>query len=56
MWQIGSRTVWNPVTNLDLSVDILYNQVDGVANGGGVADNKVGWLQGMVRAQRSFYP
>jgi hypothetical protein len=67
MWQIGSRTVWNPVTNLDLSVDILYNQVNGVdgplvAGGGvpggtaGITDTKVGWLQGMVRAQRNFYP
>lgn len=56
MWQIGSRTVWNPVTNLDLSVDILYNSIDGANGFGGVADNKVSSLQGMVRAQRNFYP
>ena len=65
MWQIGSRTVWNPVTNLDLSVDILYNQVDGAGGlaggavpgaGAAISDNKVGWVQGMVRAQRNFYP
>jgi hypothetical protein len=54
MWQIGSRTVWNPVTNLDLSVDILYNTIDGIALGG--FDNKVSSWQGMVRAQRNFYP
>ena len=54
MWQIGSRTVWNPVTNLDLSVDILYNNVDGARIAG--ADTEIGWLQGMVRAQRNFYP
>jgi hypothetical protein len=56
MWQIGSRTVWNPVTNLDLSVDILYNSIDGVTGAGGIADNTVSSLQGMVRAQRNFYP
>jgi hypothetical protein len=56
MWQIGSRTVWNPVTNLDLSVDILYNHVDGATGGGGTTNNDIGWLQGMVRAQRNFYP
>jgi hypothetical protein len=56
MWQIGSRTVWNPVTNLDLSVDILYNQIEGVNGGGAVADNSVSSLQGMIRAQRNFYP
>jgi len=57
MWQIGSRTVWNPVTNLDLSVDIMYNHVNGVSGGGGPGvDSDIGWLQGMVRAQRNFYP
>jgi hypothetical protein len=56
MWQIGSRTVWNPVTNLDLSVDILYNTIDGVSGAGGITDNTVSSLQGMVRAQRNFYP
>ena len=55
-WSIGSRTVWNPVTNLDLSVDVLYNNVDGATGGGGLSDNKVSWLQGMVRAQRNFFP
>jgi hypothetical protein len=54
MWQIGSRTVWNPVTNLDLSVDIMYNNVDGAPRAG--VDTEIGWLQGMVRAQRNFYP
>ena len=54
MWQLGSRTVWNPVTNLDLSVDILYNSIDGVTQPG--LDSKVSSLQGMVRAQRNFYP
>jgi hypothetical protein len=68
-WQIGTRTVWTPVKNLDLSVDVLYNRLqtsyDGatavLAPGGGkptgpyhVSDQDV-W-QVMFRAQRNFWP
>jgi hypothetical protein len=53
--QIGSRTVWTPVKNLDLSVDILYNHVN-TAFGGDPAYEDKGWLAGMFRAQRNFYP
>jgi len=57
MWQIGTRTIWTPVTNLDLSVDLMYNSMEGASPAvTGIADNKVGWFQGMVRAQRNFYP
>jgi hypothetical protein len=24
-WAIGSRTIWNPVKNLDIGVDVLYS-------------------------------
>jgi hypothetical protein len=54
MFQVGTRTIWTPVTNLDLSVDLMYNSIDGVPIAG--VDTKVGWFQGMVRAQRNFYP
>ena len=40
---------------LDFSVDIMYNEVDG-ANTGSVTDGNVGWVQGIVRVQRNFYP
>jgi hypothetical protein len=55
-WQIGSRTVWTPVTNLDLSVDVMYNnQNTGFTNvAGTVGDNS--WWSGMFRVQRNFYP
>ncbi|HVZ53206.1 MAG TPA: porin [Pseudolabrys sp.] len=55
-WQVGSRTVWNPVPNLDLSVDVLYNHID-TAWGPLLpfADDK-GWWQGIFRVQRNFYP
>ena len=55
MWQAGSRTVWTPVANLDLSVDVMYNHINTAFDGAaGVADK--GWWQGMFRIQRNFYP
>jgi hypothetical protein len=54
-WQVGSRTVWTPVTNLDLSVDVLYNHIDTAFNTTAALADK-GWLAGMFRVQRNFYP
>jgi hypothetical protein len=55
-WQVGSRTVWTPVSNLDLSVDVMYNSLDGAyATGTAVYADK-SWWSGMFRAQRNFYP
>jgi hypothetical protein len=56
-WQIGSRTVWTPVANLDLSVDVMYNSLDGAAalNTGSIARRTDVWA-GIVRAQRNFWP
>ncbi len=53
-WQIGSRTVWTPVTNLDLSIDVMYNNLDTAFTGPAVGDNS--WWSGMFRVQRNFYP
>ncbi len=55
MWQVGSRTVWTPVQNLDLSVDIMYNHINTGFDATVGFDDK-GWWQGMFRAQRNFYP
>ncbi len=56
--QIGSRTVWNPVKNLDLSVDVMYNHLGtatiSTCGGSNCADQSV-W-QAIFRAQRNFYP
>ncbi len=57
IWQVGSRTVWTPVHNLDLSVDVIYSQVNGAYSGqtvGGVTYGNKGFLAGIVRAQRNF--
>jgi hypothetical protein len=55
-WQIGSRTIWTPVANLDLSVDVMYSSLDGApAASGGVGRTEDVWA-GVVRAQRNFWP
>lgn len=53
-WQAGTRTVWTPVQNLDLSVDIMYNHLDTAFASLGNEDK--GWWQGIFRVQRNFYP
>jgi len=53
-WQVGSRTVWTPVTNLDLSVEVMYNSQQSGFTGVNIGDNS--WWSGMFRAQRNFYP
>ncbi len=69
-WQIGSRTVWTPVQNLDLSVDVMYNQVQSAFAGatinpalipapkqqGPATVGDEGVWQVIFRAQRNFYP
>jgi hypothetical protein len=54
MWQIGSRTVWTPVANLDLSVDVLYTKINGGFSGPVYGDNDI--FAAIFRAQRNFWP
>jgi hypothetical protein len=71
LWQIGSRTVWNPVRNLDLSVDVLWTQLNTAFQGpatffanaprpasavGGAVFDDEGVLSAMFRVQRNFWP
>ena len=58
-YQIGSRTVWTPVTNLDLSVEVVYSKVNTGFEGStsatlGTYQDK-GFWSGVFRAQRNFY-
>ena len=60
IWQVGSRTTWTPVQNLDLSVEVMYNNVNTAFDGGtsatlGTFEDKSFWA-GMFRVQRNFYP
>jgi hypothetical protein len=66
-WQVGSRTVWNPTKNLDLSVEAMYTTLAKSAFGGATATVNVPVAQtvavgdthiwsGIVRIQYNFYP
>jgi hypothetical protein len=36
-WTVGSRTLWNPVKNLDVGVDVLYTSMSKTAFAGATA-------------------
>jgi hypothetical protein len=67
-WQIGSRTVWNPVKELDVGFDVLYSRIDTAfggpvtvsANGTQPAGPRFardeGVLSAVFRVQRNFQP
>jgi hypothetical protein len=67
-WQVGSRTLWNPVPNLDISVDIIYHRINSALKGGSFTSAAAGlptgnltfgdvseW-SGVLRFQRNFWP
>jgi hypothetical protein len=68
MWQVGTRTIWTPVRNLDIGVEVLYTKLDqnmsgvwGLANngaraGGGYAATDRDTFSGLLRFQRGFWP
>src|SRR5665647_868110 len=60
--QVGSRTIWSPVANLDLSVDVMYQTLSTAARGtfgaipaGNTVDDQSAW-QAIFRVQRNFWP
>jgi hypothetical protein len=64
-WQVGSRTQWNPVSQLDVGVDVLYSKLNtelagsnittfGTRPNQAIADQDV-WSV-MFRVQRNFWP
>ena len=66
-WQIGSRTIWNPVKNLDIGVEAMYTAMSKTAFGGATATVAVPLANtvpvgdthiwsGIVRVQYNFYP
>ena len=66
-WQIGTRTIWNPVANLDIGLDIMYTKVNTAFQGGTFSTTSQGlnrnlvlddthvW-SGILRIQRNFWP
>jgi hypothetical protein len=66
-WRLASRTMWNPVANLDVGVEVAYSQVNTAWGGSAtvatanslagtynIADQSV-WT-GAIRVQRNFWP
>jgi porin-like protein len=69
-WAIGSRTIWNPVRNLDVGVDVLYSQLSKSAFSGAtifiptpaqsaaerLTAGSSNIVAGILRVQYNFYP
>jgi hypothetical protein len=51
-WQVGSRTIWNPVTNLDIGLEVMYSKVETAFSGGvvGFGLGPAGSVPGLVPA------
>jgi Porin subfamily len=71
IWAVGSRTVWNPVKNLDIGVEVVWSQIhqhmdpsEVVFNFAGAGNRPAGFyapadegvVSGLVRVQRNFWP
>jgi len=57
-WQVGVNTIWSPVRNLDLGVEVVYQNLNSRDNGSGLTPlasrgNATAW-SGMFRVQRNF--
>ena len=55
-WQIGSRTAWAPVTNLEVGVDVMYTKLKSANSGtAATSQDQSAWVS-QLRVQRNFYP
>jgi hypothetical protein len=69
IWRLTSRTMWNPVANLDVGLEVAYTKlnsgfvgttilpaaINGLAPGTYVVENQDVW-SATVRVQRNFWP
>jgi hypothetical protein len=70
VWGVGTRTIWNPVANLDLGLEVMYTKIEG-RHDAGMRYNWAGGLgrpaqtylisdqdvwSGIFRVQRNFWP
>jgi hypothetical protein len=71
VWAVGSRTVWNPVKNLDIGVEVMWTKIHQnmdptqvLLNFGGGGNRAAGLylpadestVSGLLRVQRNFWP
>jgi hypothetical protein len=66
-WEAGVRVLWNPVENLDVIAEVIYDRVNSSMNGGVFGSTAagvpatltygdVGEWHGLMRVQRNFWP
>ena len=68
MWRVASRTMWNPVQNLDIGVEVAYTKINtafagtravgatfGLAAGDYAVEDQ-GYWSAAFRVQRNFWP
>ncbi len=71
VWAIGTRTIWNPVRNLDVGLELMYTKIDSDMGAGvfwknagsaqglaavPLAASDEGHFSGVIRLQRNFWP
>jgi hypothetical protein len=68
MWRVASRTMWNPVQNLDIGVEVAYSKINTAFAGANVVGTTFGLAGGTYsvedqgywsaafRVQRNFWP
>jgi hypothetical protein len=71
VWNVGTRTIWNPVPNLDIGLELMYTRLEtkhdanlvafNFAGGGGraagiYAPSSENVFSGLFRIQRNFWP
>jgi hypothetical protein len=71
LWAVGSRTIWNPVKNLDIGAEVMWMKIHQnmdpssvLMNFGGGGNRAAGLyvpsdeatVSGLVRVQRNFWP
>ena len=55
-WQIGSRTAWAPVNNLEVGVDVMYTKLNAANTGSADTSKDASAWVSQLRVQRNFYP
>jgi hypothetical protein len=53
-FRVGANVFWQPVSGLDIGVEVIYANVDGRNNGAGGRDNDNDGFEGRLRIQRDF--
>jgi Porin subfamily len=68
LWQIGTRTIWSPMRNLDIGVEVLYSRLDqnmvgswilpasGARSAGLYEARDQDTWSGLIRFQCNFWP